>query len=233
MPPPPAALRARILRNHELFRELSADELDQLIAVARIEEFRAKTPIFHKGAPGESMMAVVTGEVKISAPAADGREIVLAMMGEGEVFGEIALLDGCDRTADATAVTNCVLLVVHRRDFLPFLNAHPTVAIRLLRVVCQRLRRTTEQVEDLLFLNLPSRLAKKLLYLSGANEDRVRERAPIIRQSQREIGNLVGLSRESINKQLSRWQKEGLLTLRDGMIVLDNLDSLREIAEEV
>ena len=233
MSPPPAALRARILRNHELFRELSADELDQLIAVARVEDFRAKTPIFHKGAAGESMMAVVTGEVKISAPAADGREIVLAMMGEGEVFGEIALLDGCDRTADATAVTNCVLLVVHRRDFLPFLNTHPQVAIRLLRVVCQRVRRTTEQVEDLLFLNLPSRLAKKLLYLSGANEDRVRERAPIIRQSQREIGNLVGLSRESINKQLSRWQKEGLLTLRDGMIVLDDLDSLREIAEEV
>ena len=233
MSPPPAALRARILRNHELFRELSADELDQLIAVARVEDFRAKTPIFHKGAAGESMMAVVTGEVKISAPAADGREIVLAMMGEGEVFGEIALLDGCDRTADATAVTNCVLLVVHRRDFLPFLNTHPQVAIRLLRVVCQRLRRTTEQVEDLLFLNLPSRLAKKLLYLSGANEDRVRERAPIIRQSQREIGNLVGLSRESINKQLSRWQKERLLTLRDGMIVLNDLDSLREIAEEV
>lgn len=233
MSPPPTVLRARILRNHELFRELSADELDQLIAVARIEEFRAKTPIFHKGAPGDSMMAVVTGEVKISAPAADGREIVLAMMGEGEVFGEIALLDGCDRTADATASTNCALLVVHRRDFLPFLNAHPHVTIRLLRVVCQRLRRTTEQVEDLLFLNLPSRLAKKLLFLSGANEDRVRERAPIIRQSQREIGNLVGLSRESINKQLSRWQKEGLLTLRDGMIVLDDLDSLREIAEEV
>lgn len=233
MSPPPAALRARILRNHELFRELSPDELDQLIAVARIEEFRAKTPIFHKGAAGESMMAVVTGEVKISAPAADGREIVLAMMTEGEVFGEIALLDGCDRTADATAATNCTLLVVHRRDFLPFLNAHPDVAIRLLRVVCQRLRRTTEQVEDLLFLNLPSRLAKKLLYLSGANEDRVRERAPIIRQSQREIGNLVGLSRESINKQLSRWQKEGLLTLRDGMILLDDVDSLREIAEEV
>jgi len=233
MPPPPAALRARILRNHELFRELSADELDQLIAVARVEDFRAKTPIFLKGAPGESMMAVVTGEVKISAPAADGREIVLAMMGEGEVFGEIALLDGCDRTADATAVTNCVLLVVHRRDFLPFLNTHPHVAIRLLRVVCQRLRRTTEQVEDLLFLNMPSRLAKKLLHLSGPNEDRVRDRAPIIRQSQREIGNLVGLSRESINKQLSRWQKDGLLTLRDGMIVLDDLDSLREIAEEV
>ena len=233
MPPPPAALRARILRNHELFRELSAEELDQLIAVARIEDFKAKTPIFHKGAAGESMMAVVTGEVKISAPAADGREIVLAMMGEGEVFGEIALLDGCDRTADATAVTNCSLLVVHRRDFLPFLHAHPEVAIRLLRVVCQRVRRTTEQVEDLLFLNLPSRLAKKLLYLSGANDPRPRDRALIIRQSQREIGNLVGLSRESINKQLSRWQKEGLLTLRDGMIVLDDLESLREIAEEV
>jgi CRP/FNR family transcriptional regulator, cyclic AMP receptor protein len=230
---PPPALRARILRNHELFRELSTEELDQLIAVARIEEVRGKTPIFHKGAPGESMMAVVTGEVKISAPAADGREIVLAMMGEGEVFGEIALLDGCDRTADATAVTNCTLLVVHRRDFLPFLNAHPGVAIRLLRVVCQRLRRTTEQVEDLLFLNLPSRLAKKLLHLSGANDERPRDRAPIIRQSQREIGNLVGLSRESINKQLSRWQKEGLLTLRDGMIVLDDLESLREISEEV
>ena len=230
---PPANLRARILRNHELFRELSDEELDQLIAVARIEEVRAKSPIFHKGAPGESMMAVVTGEVKISAPAADGREIVLAMMGPGEVFGEIALLDGCDRTADATAITNCTLLVVHRRDFLPFLNAHPHVAIRLLRVVCQRLRRTTEQVEDLLFLNLPSRLAKKLLHLSGAGDDRRRERAPIIRQSQREIGNLVGLSRESINKQLSRWQKEGLLTLRDGMIVLDDLESLRDISEEV
>jgi CRP-like cAMP-binding protein len=225
------ASQLHILQNHELFAELSAQELGHLLTFARIERYRPKQHIFLKGSPGDSMMAVLSGAVRISSVGADGREIVLNTMHPGEVFGEIALLDGKERTADATAAAESTLMVILRRDFLPFLRDHPDVAIRLLRVICERLRRTTEQVEDLLFLNLPSRLAKKLVELARASRDEHHLAEPTIRHSQREIGTMIGLSRESINKQLSLWQRDHVIAIRDGVIVVHDVDLLRRVAE--
>src|SRR6516165_10196692 len=111
------------------------------------------------------LMAILRGRIRISVPSSEGREAVFKIMGEGEVFGEIALLDGKERTADAMTITPCELLVVERRAFLPILRRRPELCIRLLELLCERLRRTDQQVEDLLVRHFENRLARTLLRL--------------------------------------------------------------------
>ncbi|HZS85806.1 MAG TPA: Crp/Fnr family transcriptional regulator [Stellaceae bacterium] len=224
--------RRAILKSHALFGQLTESEIDQLLAQARVARYRAGEVIFLKSSPGTGMMAVLKGEVRISAPAPDGREIVLNTMREGEIFGEIALLDGKERSADAVAQCACELLVIERRSFVPFLRNNPEVALRLISVLCERLRRTTEQVEDMLFRDLPSRLAKKLLELAEEGGERSASGLRIAtRLSQRELGTRVGMSRESINKQLRQWQIEGLVAVEEGRILLRDETALRAIAD--
>jgi CRP/FNR family transcriptional regulator, cyclic AMP receptor protein len=168
--------------------------------------------------------------VKISVQSADGRDIVLGIMHEGDIFGEIALLDGHPRTADATAMTDCELMVIERRDFLPFLRSQPDLTIQIIEILCSRLRRTTEQVQDVTFLNLPTRLAKALLRLTAdAEEDPDSLRKITI--TQREISQIIGRSRESTNKQLRIWAKHGWIRLERGAVTVLHRDKLAEISE--
>jgi CRP/FNR family transcriptional regulator, cyclic AMP receptor protein len=215
-----AAMR-RILERHSLFGCLTAGEREQLLSHARVETYRARHEIFHKGAPGQGLLAVLKGKVRIGSPGPDGGQIVLNMMGEGDVFGEIALLDGKARTADAVAVTDCELLAIDRRDFVPFVRANPEVALRLLGVLCERLRHTTEQIEDVVFLDAPARLAKRLLQLAGTFDQPPRPGTAVaVTISQRELGSMIGLSRESINKQLAVWQHDGAIRVEQGTITI-------------
>jgi len=157
-----------LLRGTLLFSGLSDQDADAILASAHRTRYPARATIFVKGAPGQSMMAILQGRVRISVPSSEGREAVFKIMGEGEIFGEIALLDGKERTADAVAITACELLVVERRAFLPVLRRRPELCIRLLELLCERLRRTDQQVEDLLIRHFENRLARTLLRLGGA-----------------------------------------------------------------
>ncbi|HJS30960.1 MAG TPA: Crp/Fnr family transcriptional regulator [Alphaproteobacteria bacterium] len=231
-PPPSVSDRRIIFRRHPLFAHLADADVDQLLRYARIERHKAGRTIFLKGSPGHGMMAVLSGQVRISAPSPEGKEIVLNLIGPGEVFGEIALLDGHDRTADASAMIDCELLVLERRDFIPFLERHPEVCIRLMEVLCARLRRTSEQVEDVLFLELPARLAKTLLRLAKEHGHTTPAGQVIdLKLSQRELGNLTGATRESVNKQLKEWERDGILRLENGAIVVTSASRLEALAE--
>jgi CRP-like cAMP-binding protein len=216
--------RRNPLASHFLLRQLDPPDIHGIVSYARTRRFSAGETIFLKGSEGSGMMAVVRGQVRISAPSRDGKEIVLNVINPGEVFGEIALLDGRERTADATALTDCELMVLERRDVLPYLEKNPKVCLKLLEVLCDRIRRTTEQVEDVLFLALPGRIAKAILRLS-------RNGAAPVRISQRELGTMVGATRESVNKYLGDWQRRDLLTLRNGAIVITDAETLEELAE--
>src|SRR3974377_912622 len=185
--------------------------------------------IFANGDPGTGLMGVLEGAVKISVASADGRDIVLTIMHEGDIFGEIALLDGHPRTADATAMTDCELMVIERRDFIPFLRSQPDLAIQIIEILCSRLRRTTEQVQDMTFLNLSTRLAKTLLRLTA---DAERGSALKVAITQREISQIIGRSRESTNKQLRSFAKLGLLRLERGAIVVVQRDKLAKVAAQ-
>src|ERR1051326_4026684 len=156
----------QVLRRSPLFSRLGESEIEAMLAHAHVVRHAHGDLIFAKGDPGSSMMAVLKGRVMISTASPDGRQIVLSVFREGEVFGEIALLDGKERTADATAMTDCELLVVPRRSLLAALERHPDLCLEFLVVLCERIRRTNEQVEDFAFLALETRLAKTLLRLA-------------------------------------------------------------------
>ncbi len=209
---------------HFLFRPLEPDARRRIVGYARTKRYAAGETIFLKGSAGTGMMAVLSGEVRISAPSRQGKEIVLNVILPGEVFGEMALLTGRERTADATALTDCELLVLERREVLGFLETNPKTCLKLLEILCEKLRRTTEQVEDVVFLQLPNRMAKAVLRLTKRDGDQVK-------LSQRELANLVGGTRESMNKYLGAWKRDEVVTIEDGVITVHDRAALELIAE--
>src|SRR5580698_9876581 len=166
MPTPSPGEKRKLFEGHALFGKLPQTDLDALLLHARVEHYPAGREILARGSPGRSMMAILKGSVRISTPSPAGPDIVLTILSAGEVFGEIALLDGADRTADATAVTDCELLVLDHRDFVPFLERRADLCILLLKLLCQRLRQTDRQFEEAMFGRLEGRMAKALVRLA-------------------------------------------------------------------
>jgi len=220
-----------LLRSHPLFRDLPSAVIERLGSYMKTRRVARGTAIFAKGDPGAGLMGVLAGSVKVSGASAEGKDIVLNVFREGDVFGEIALLDGRPRTADATAMSDCELIVIERRDFVPFLSGQPDVMLKFIEILCSRLRHTSEQVQDITFLNLPTRLAKTLLQLTGAGEEgpAAKRKAAI---TQREISQMIGMSRESTNKQLRAWEKRGWIKLERGGVAVLAPDKLAVIAAE-
>jgi CRP-like cAMP-binding protein len=231
MPGPTPIEKRKLFEGHPLFGNLPPSDLDALLTRARVEHYRAGQEIFAKGSPGRSMMAIMHGSVRISSPSSAGREFVLTILSGGEVFGEIALLDGRDRTADATAITDCELLVLDHRDFVPFLERRGDLCILLLKVLCERLRQTDQVVEDAVFERLDTRVAKALMRLAttAAKKDGGGKTVSL-RVSQQELAGMVGATRESVNKQLHVWQRAGIVRLGKRLIVIDDATALKTVA---
>lgn len=221
----------KLFEGHALFGILSAVDIDALLLHARFEHYPAGRLIFARGSPGRSMMAVLAGGVRISTTSPSGREAVLAILNAGEIFGELALLDGGERTADAVALSDCHLLVIDQRDFIPFLESRADLCIGLLKLLSQRLRRTDELVEVALFERLESRLARALVELASGGGAAGEARSPfVLLVSQQEVSSIVGASRENVNKQLRAWQRAGLLELGKRRIVIRDLDALEGLS---
>jgi CRP/FNR family transcriptional regulator, cyclic AMP receptor protein len=225
---PGGADKRAILRDHYLFGKLTPRHVDRLSACIVTKSVKRGTNIFAKGDPGTSLCAVGSGTVQISVTTVDGKDAVFNMLGKGDIFGEIALLDGNPRTADATAETDCELFVIERRDFLPLMREEPDIALRIIEILCSKLRRTTEQAEEVMFLDLPSRLAKALLRLVAADTAGMQERKISI--TQRDLGSIIGMSRESTNKQLRIWEDKKWVRLERNAVVILATDRLATIA---
>jgi CRP/FNR family cyclic AMP-dependent transcriptional regulator len=224
----PAFDKRAVLREHPLFAGLNADVIDRLASYAHTKSVRAGATIFSKGDPGTSLFAVCTGTVKISNRSEDGKDAVFNLINAGGIFGEIALLDGQPRTADALALSACELMMIDRRDFVALVGNQPDIALKLIEVLCARLRRTSEQVEDFIFLDLPARLAKTLLWLASQSKPSSKGRKVTI--TQREIGQIIGMTRESTNKQLRLWEEAQWLRLERGGVTILAPEKLEVIA---
>lgn len=224
--------RRALLAQHFLLAKLDENALDTLLAVASERRFTNGQVIFQKGDPGTSMMAVLSGRVRISAYSEDGREIILNMVDPGHLFGEIALLDGKERSADATAMGKTEILILDRRDFLPFLERNPKSAVQLIEVLCERLRRTSEMVESIAFLDFGARLARLLVQMSEHYGKETDQGLLInIRISQADLGNLIASTRESVNRQLSAWTQEGVIAMEQGKITIIDQEALEDTAQ--
>jgi CRP-like cAMP-binding protein len=219
------AEKVALLRRHPMFKELDPKICERLAANAKTRTLARGATLFTKGDAGTCLFAVCSGVVQMTAASSEGKSAVFNQIGAGEIFGEIALLDGQPRTADAMAFTDCRLMIIDRRDFLPLLHDFPNVAIKLLEILCSRLRRTSEQVEDIMFLDLKGRLTKTLLRLckeSGNGHG--------IAISQTDLSQMIGMSREMINKQLQVWARDGVIELERRRIVVLQPDVLARLA---
>jgi CRP/FNR family transcriptional regulator, cyclic AMP receptor protein len=225
----PPSSKLSVLRKHPYFADLAPEAFEQLFRYAKLTTYKRGATICSKGDPGTSLFAVLSGTVKISVSSPDGRNAILNLIGAGDIFGEIAVLDGQMRTADATANTNCELYVIDRRDFLPFVRSQPALAMKFIEILCARLRWTSDQVEQVILQDLPGRLAATLL---GLIEKRnLDPEGRTIAVTQQEISEMVGMTRESINKQLRAWAARGWVRLEHGAIVVLDVDALRELSE--
>jgi CRP/FNR family cyclic AMP-dependent transcriptional regulator len=224
-----ASSKLSVLRKHPIFADLEPEAFEQLCRYAKHTTLRRGTTLFSKGDPGNSLYAVISGTVKMSISSPDGRNAILNIVGPGETFGEIALLDGQPRSTDAIANSNCELFVIDRRELIPFVKAQPALAMKFIELLCERLRSTSDQVEQIILQNLPGRLASALLRLSEKHNSDPQGRTIAI--TQQEISEMVGMTRESINKQLRAWASRDWVRLEHGAIVVLNAEVLRDLAE--
>jgi CRP/FNR family transcriptional regulator, cyclic AMP receptor protein len=217
------------LAKHSLFSELSPADLRELSAHLRRRRCAKGQIVFAQGDPGASLYVVQSGSVVVGLTSSEGKDLVLNEFGPGEVFGELALLDGEPRSADAVAREDSQLLVLQRDDFVLFLEGHPRVAIALLAILSRKLRRTTQQVQDVAFLDVPARLARALLDLSEARGKTAAEgdQASSFRATQSELAGIIGATRESVNKWLGFYQGQGLIDVARGKVTVLNPERLR------
>jgi CRP/FNR family cyclic AMP-dependent transcriptional regulator len=218
---PATDIRRAALQAIPLFQILQPSELESVVAHAAVRRYARGEAILRKGDPGNAMIVILQGRVRISSMSEDGREIILGVLGPGEVLGEIALLDGQERSADASALQECVAVVVERSNFLRLLHGSPDLCLRLMNVLCARLRRLNLAMEDIALLDLSSRLAKLLLRLArdcgvpGPAGRRIE-----VKLSQKDLSNLVGASREKVNRQLKVWEQEGIIATDQGYLII-------------
>ena len=231
-PAPPTLSPKAVLRHNYLFRGLSDTALDGIAALATRRTYYKGSVIFSQGDKGDALFGVASGRVRISASASGGREVFLNIMEPGDTFGEIAVMDGLPRTANAVAIDTSALIVIQRADFLPFLEREPQLAIHLLKLMCERLRWTSELVEESAFMDGPARLAKRLLILASLHGRAARVGHLELRISQAELARFLGISRQIVNQHLSDWRRHGWIELGRTQIVIRNTDALRAIIAE-
>jgi CRP-like cAMP-binding protein len=195
---------AVILKMNPMFADLGADELQRISSLCHTQQLGVGEVLFQKGDAGDALYGVRRGQIRIETGASDGSRLTLNFMGPGELFGEVAVLDGQTRTADAMAGEPSELFVVRRSDFLAFLEREPRVAIKIIQL-------------------LPIRLARRLCALAD-------DFGSEVHISQEQLGIFVGAARESVNRQLQLWRKDGILDLQRGRILLQNMNKLTAVA---
>jgi CRP-like cAMP-binding protein len=214
-----------------VFEGLSRRELDLLHAITGTKRLRAREVLFRKGDPGSALYGVLRGRLRVFSSGADAKELVFRFLQSGDVVGEVALFDAQVRSATVEAVEPCELLSLQRRDLLPFLEQHPRVAIKLAAVLARSLRELSQRVEDELSLTIPARLARKLLAFVRTDGTavpggtRIGQRLP-----QHVLGELVGATRESVNKQMRVWVGAGAIQVERGYVTVLDRAALEETA---
>ncbi|MEM5585268.1 Crp/Fnr family transcriptional regulator [Roseibium sp. AS2] len=222
--------KEKLLSKSFIFDALDSKTQQELANFSYIKRFAAGDIIFTMGLPGQSMMAIAEGSVRVSMFTPSDREVTLNDLTVGDVFGEIALLDGQERSASVTALTNCTLVVLERRALLDILQHNPEFSIKLIELLCQRVRRSDERMIEIAFLDLPARLAKLLLRLSTAAPATADKPLSKLSQSQSELAGMIGNSRENVNRCLKKWQKADVIDLQGGWLILKDRSRLEALA---
>jgi CRP/FNR family cyclic AMP-dependent transcriptional regulator len=210
------------------FADLPEEEIESLSSVTKRRTFRAGEVIFHRDDPGQVLYMIKDGKVKICIISPDGQEVSLAVFGKGEYFGEFALLDGLPRSTDAVALEKVECYTLQRSDFHNTIQKNPKIAILIMEALSKRLRTTNQMVEDLIFLDVYGRVAKKLLELADAHGVKVDDGVRIdVRLTQQELAAMVGASRESVNKVLGYFTDKNFISTDKHRITIHRISDLQ------
>jgi CRP/FNR family transcriptional regulator, cyclic AMP receptor protein len=221
-----------VLQRNELFRRLPEAALERLAALATRRSYEKGAVIFSQGDKGDALFGVVSGRVRIGTSGAGGREVFLNIMEPGDTFGEIAVMDGLPRTAGATALDKATLLIIKRSDFLALLEREPRLAIRLLELLCERLRWTSELVDESAFLSGEPRLAKRLLILASLHGRAAGDGSLELQISQSDLAHFLGVSRQIVNQYLRDWRQREWVELGRSRILIRSPAELRRCASQ-
>src|SRR5436190_3187759 len=228
----PRAERLRsFLKSHTFFGGLPDAALDALIRRGHTRKFSKGDNIFRRGESGDSLMVIVSGRIKIANVSADAKEVILNFLEPGDINGEIAVLDGNERSADAIALEDSEVLAIYGRDLMPILTAHPQAMREIMLILCQRLRALSAIVEDST-LAMRGRVAKGLLRLAEqhgrTSKDGIRLHLAL---SQNDLGKYLGLSRENVSRQLRKLRDANVIGIEGSQVVITNEAGLTAIAE--
>jgi CRP-like cAMP-binding protein len=211
---------------------LSEAERLSLLQRSAVQDVVRREVVFHQGDPGSSVILVSAGYIKLSTPL-EGREVVLDIVGPGSCFGEMAVLNKWPRETDATALSRCRLVAIDGRHYRQAVERKPEGLLAAMRLVSERLQRTTERMVDAVALTAPARLAKTLIHLARLRSTSLHhgDSAPL-RLSQSELGSMTGLTRESVNKHLSVWRDAGWVLLSGGSVTVIDVAALSNLLSE-
>ncbi len=217
------------LQKINLFKEMSPEEMRELNSVTRMESVQKKTPIFFPGDPSQQVYLLKEGRVKISRISEDGREVTIAMLAPGEIFGELEALDGAPRDTLAEALDDCQICVVSKDVFIAMVSRKPEFSFRLTKMIGFRLRKIESRVEDLVFRDVPARLAHLLIDLSTEHGRETSEGISLqIKITHQEMANLIGSIRETVSAILGEFKRQGWISFERRRIILRRPDLLKK-----
>lgn len=220
-----------VLARAGIFQGVSPDAVAALVRQLEPVTFRRGEVVFTEGEPGDTLYIITAGKVKIGRKSVDGRDSLITLMGPSDMFGELAIFDPGPRTSTVTALTELKTVVMSRSVLRSWIAHRPEIAEQLLRVLARRLRRTNDNLSDLIFTDVPGRVAKQLLYLAQRFGSRDGSALRVDHElTQEEIAQLVGSSRETVNKALSDFAQRGWIRVQGRSILIDNAERLAKRA---
>lgn len=219
-----------IIEHNFLFHGLPAATIDAIAGLAHRRTIDKDAMIFSQGDDGDALYGIASGQVRIFSADDKGHEVFLNILGPGDTFGEIALLDGLPRTASAITTARSTLASIPRRQFLVLLEREPGLSVHLMKLLCGRLRWVSDLVEESAFLAGPARVAKRLSNLVESYGRPVPGGGIEVVMSQADLGHFLGVSRQIINQYLRTWCEEGWVELKRGRIIVHDTEAIRNLS---
>ncbi len=197
-----------LLASVELFGEMNEEEIDDLTALAQIRKLEKDNTIFHAGDPADAVFVVASGRVKVVITSSDGKEFILTVLGAGQVFGEMALLESAPRSASVVTLSAVEVLVINRADFQRLLESSPRISLRLMAILSRRLRRANSKMESLAYMDVAGRLARYLLDLARDHGQRLGNGWVVVRRpTHSDIAHSIGTSRETVSRLINEFEE--------------------------
>jgi len=230
--PSSSANKLWYLKHIRLFDGMSPSEMQEMEKITRMEEVKKRQPLYLPGDPSSSVYLLKKGRVKIANTAPSGKEVTFEILEPGEVFGELEVLEDAPRSTSAETLDDTLICVIPRKDFDQYLTMHPNVTVKLTKLIGLRLRKIQSRVEDLVFRDVPARLAHLLLELSKtdsvAGKQGIRLRAKLTHQ---EMANLIGCSRETVSTIIGQFRDQGLIHIDGRSVTILNQTELSKLLD--